>query len=61
MESPTGQEATTFDERFFFRMDSIAAGEAGQLTPPSSTLAHWASWKMMPRVWRWPERSRLTP
>ena len=22
---------------------------------------HLASWKMMPSVWRWPERSRLTP
>ena len=24
-------------------------------------LAHWALWKMMPSVWRWPERTRLTP
>jgi hypothetical protein len=22
---------------------------------------HFASWKMIPSVWRWPERTRLTP
>ena len=25
------------------------------------TLVYMASWKMMPTVWRWPERTRLTP
>jgi hypothetical protein len=27
----------------------------------ASTLVYMASWKMMPTVWRWPERTRLTP
>ena len=28
------------------------------IRPP---FAYFASWKMMPTVWRWPERTRLTP
>jgi hypothetical protein len=29
--------------------------------PGSPGYVHRESWKMMPSVWRWPERSRLTP
>src|ERR1700722_9748721 len=29
--------------------------------PSCLNFIYRASWKMMPSVWRWPERSRLTP
>jgi hypothetical protein len=31
------------------------------ISPCAAAQIHFASWNMMPSVWRWPERRRLTP